>query len=84
MSSMSLPSLPADIATVVSRAIAEDLRDGDLTSELIGRTTCEMFHRALGVETTTGTGFSAAGVPLSSCSSRSLAVVSTFSSAPPR
>jgi nicotinate-nucleotide pyrophosphorylase (carboxylating) len=29
--------LPGDIATVVSRAIAEDLRDGDLTAELIGR-----------------------------------------------
>jgi len=33
------PALPADIATVVSRAIAEDLRDGDLTAELIGRYT---------------------------------------------
>src|SRR5690349_13425726 len=30
------PALPADIATVVSRAIAEDLRDGDLTGELRG------------------------------------------------
>lgn len=29
--------LPADISTVVSRAIAEDLRDGDLTAELIDR-----------------------------------------------
>ena len=29
------PTLPADIPTVVSRAIAEDLRDGDLTAELI-------------------------------------------------
>jgi nicotinate-nucleotide pyrophosphorylase (carboxylating) len=33
------PALPADIATVVSRAIAEDLRDGDLTAELIARQT---------------------------------------------
>jgi len=33
------PSLPPDVATVVSRAIAEDLRDGDLTAELIGRYT---------------------------------------------
>jgi nicotinate-nucleotide pyrophosphorylase (carboxylating) len=33
------PALPADIATVVSRAIAEDLRDGDLTAELIATTT---------------------------------------------
>jgi len=33
------PALPADIATVVSRAIAEDLRDGDLTAELISRYT---------------------------------------------
>jgi nicotinate-nucleotide pyrophosphorylase (carboxylating) len=33
------PALPADVATVVSRAIAEDLRDGDLTAELIGRYT---------------------------------------------
>jgi nicotinate-nucleotide pyrophosphorylase (carboxylating) len=32
-------ALPPDIATVVSRAIAEDLRDGDLTAELIGRHT---------------------------------------------
>jgi nicotinate-nucleotide pyrophosphorylase (carboxylating) len=32
------PPLPADIATVVSRAIAEDLRDVDLTAELIPRT----------------------------------------------
>lgn len=32
------PPLPADIATVVSRAIAEDLRDGDLTAELIPST----------------------------------------------
>jgi nicotinate-nucleotide pyrophosphorylase (carboxylating) len=29
------PALPADIATVVSRAIAEDLGSGDLTAELI-------------------------------------------------
>lgn len=36
---MASPSIPADIATVVSRAIAEDLRDGDLTAELIGRHT---------------------------------------------
>jgi nicotinate-nucleotide pyrophosphorylase (carboxylating) len=36
---MSPPALPPDIATVVSRAIAEDLRDGDLTAELIGTTT---------------------------------------------
>jgi len=33
------PALPADIATVVSRAIAEDLRDGDLTAALISRYT---------------------------------------------
>jgi nicotinate-nucleotide pyrophosphorylase (carboxylating) len=33
------PALPTDIATVVSRAIAEDLHDGDLTAELIARTT---------------------------------------------
>jgi nicotinate-nucleotide pyrophosphorylase (carboxylating) len=33
------PPLPTDIATVVSRAIAEDLRDGDLTAELIPRAT---------------------------------------------
>ena len=33
------PALPTDIATVVSRAIAEDLRDGDLTAELIARNT---------------------------------------------
>jgi nicotinate-nucleotide pyrophosphorylase (carboxylating) len=32
---MPSPTLPPDIATVVSRAIAEDLRDGDLTAELI-------------------------------------------------
>jgi nicotinate-nucleotide pyrophosphorylase (carboxylating) len=31
--------LPADIPTVVSRAIAEDLRNGDLTAELIDRHT---------------------------------------------
>ena len=36
---MTAPILPPDIATVVSRAIAEDLRDGDLTAELIPRTT---------------------------------------------
>ncbi len=36
---MSAPSVPADVATVVSRAIAEDLRDGDLTAELIDRHT---------------------------------------------
>jgi nicotinate-nucleotide pyrophosphorylase (carboxylating) len=30
------PPLPADIATVVSRAIAEDLGSGDLTADLIG------------------------------------------------
>lgn len=34
-----MPQLPTDIATVVSRAIAEDLRDGDLTAELIPRAT---------------------------------------------
>jgi nicotinate-nucleotide pyrophosphorylase (carboxylating) len=33
------PPAPPDVATVVSRAIAEDLRDGDLTAELIGRYT---------------------------------------------
>jgi nicotinate-nucleotide pyrophosphorylase (carboxylating) len=31
------PPLPTDIATVVSRAVAEDLRDGDLTAALIAR-----------------------------------------------
>ena len=36
--------LPGDIATVVSRAIAEDLRDGDLTAELIGRHTSAGAH----------------------------------------
>ena len=36
---MSTPAVPADVATVVSRAIAEDLRDGDLTADLIGRYT---------------------------------------------
>jgi nicotinate-nucleotide pyrophosphorylase (carboxylating) len=36
---MSPPTVPADVATVVSRAIAEDLRDGDLTAELIGTQT---------------------------------------------
>ena len=36
---MSLPAVPADVATVVSRAIAEDLRDGDLTAELIAAET---------------------------------------------
>ena len=33
------PPVPADVATVVSRAIAEDLRDGDLTAELVARET---------------------------------------------
>jgi len=33
------PALPPDVATIVSRAIAEDLRDGDLTAALIGRYT---------------------------------------------
>jgi nicotinate-nucleotide pyrophosphorylase (carboxylating) len=32
---MASPTLPADIATVVSRAVAEDLGDGDLTAQLI-------------------------------------------------
>jgi nicotinate-nucleotide pyrophosphorylase (carboxylating) len=32
-----MPAVPADVSTVVSRAIAEDLRDGDLTAELIDR-----------------------------------------------
>ncbi|HUQ51504.1 MAG TPA: carboxylating nicotinate-nucleotide diphosphorylase [Gammaproteobacteria bacterium] len=41
---MAPPPLPADIATVVSRAIAEDLRDGDLTAELIARTTQAVAH----------------------------------------
>jgi nicotinate-nucleotide pyrophosphorylase (carboxylating) len=36
---MSPPAVPADVPTVVSRAIAEDLRDGDLTAELIDRYT---------------------------------------------
>jgi nicotinate-nucleotide pyrophosphorylase (carboxylating) len=34
-----MPAVPADVPTVVSRAIAEDLRDGDLTAELIDRYT---------------------------------------------
>jgi nicotinate-nucleotide pyrophosphorylase (carboxylating) len=34
-----MPAAPADVRTVVSRAIAEDLRDGDLTAELIDRYT---------------------------------------------
>jgi nicotinate-nucleotide pyrophosphorylase (carboxylating) len=34
-----MPAAPADVPTVVSRAIAEDLRDGDLTAELIDRYT---------------------------------------------
>jgi nicotinate-nucleotide pyrophosphorylase (carboxylating) len=38
---VSIP-LPADIPTVVSRAIAEDLRDGDLTAELIDRYTAAL------------------------------------------
>jgi nicotinate-nucleotide pyrophosphorylase (carboxylating) len=33
---MSRPALPRDIATVVSRALAEDLGEGDLTAALIG------------------------------------------------
>jgi nicotinate-nucleotide pyrophosphorylase (carboxylating) len=41
---MDSPALPGDIATVVSRAIAEDLRDGDLTAELIGRHTSAGAH----------------------------------------
>jgi nicotinate-nucleotide pyrophosphorylase (carboxylating) len=36
---MSPRALPADIPTVVSRAIAEDVRDGDLTADLIAATT---------------------------------------------
>jgi len=36
---MSSPTLPPDIATVVSRAIAEDLGDGDLTAALIAANT---------------------------------------------
>jgi nicotinate-nucleotide pyrophosphorylase (carboxylating) len=36
---MASPTLPPDIATVVSRAIAEDLRDGDLTAALISTAT---------------------------------------------
>jgi nicotinate-nucleotide pyrophosphorylase (carboxylating) len=38
------PPLPADIATVVSRAIAEDLGDGDLTANLIGAHTGAVAH----------------------------------------
>jgi nicotinate-nucleotide pyrophosphorylase (carboxylating) len=41
---MSPPAVPADVATVVSRAIAEDLRDGDLTAELIARETHAAAH----------------------------------------
>ncbi|HEY3517632.1 MAG TPA: carboxylating nicotinate-nucleotide diphosphorylase [Gammaproteobacteria bacterium] len=33
---MPRPAVPADVATVVSRAIAEDLGNGDLTADLIG------------------------------------------------
>jgi len=36
---MPSPTLPPDIATVVSRAIAEDLGDGDLTAALIAANT---------------------------------------------
>jgi len=36
---MASPTLPPDIATVVSRAIAEDLGDGDLTAALIAANT---------------------------------------------
>jgi nicotinate-nucleotide pyrophosphorylase (carboxylating) len=36
---MSSPTLPPDIATAVSRAIAEDLGDGDLTAALIAANT---------------------------------------------
>lgn len=36
---MSRSAVPADLASVVSRALAEDLRDGDLTAQLIGSTT---------------------------------------------
>jgi nicotinate-nucleotide pyrophosphorylase (carboxylating) len=36
---MSPLALPHDVATVVSRAIAEDLGDGDLTAQLIGSAT---------------------------------------------
>jgi nicotinate-nucleotide pyrophosphorylase (carboxylating) len=36
---MSPPAVPPDVATVVSRAIAEDLGDGDLTAQLIGSAT---------------------------------------------
>src|SRR5688572_32671171 len=36
---MSAPAVPPDVATVVSRAIAEDLGDGDLTAQLIGSAT---------------------------------------------
>jgi nicotinate-nucleotide pyrophosphorylase (carboxylating) len=41
---MTPPPLPSDIPTVVSRAIAEDVRDGDLTAELIGRQTSAAAH----------------------------------------
>ena len=41
---MSPLPVPADVATVVSRAIAEDLRDGDLTAELIARDTHAAAH----------------------------------------
>ena len=39
MHAMASPTLPPDIATVVSRAIAEDLRDGDITAALISTAT---------------------------------------------
>ena len=49
---MSPRALPADIPTVVSRAIAEDLRDGDLTADLIAATTAGV-ARVIARETAT-------------------------------
>lgn len=41
---MSSPTLPPDVPTVVSRAIAEDLGDGDLTAQLIASATQSVAH----------------------------------------
>jgi nicotinate-nucleotide pyrophosphorylase (carboxylating) len=49
---MTPPPLPSDIATVVSRALAEDLRDGDLTAALIGAKT-QAVARVVARETAT-------------------------------
>ena len=41
---MSLPALPADIASVVAAALAEDFGDGDLTASLIDPATRATAH----------------------------------------